>query len=398
MAQPSDILTPDGAPEELDALFERALAGELKPAEAEILARAGFSTERIAEIKAGFPPAIVSARALGEWIGCVHTRIADLEGRPRRDVGQSPSSDISASQAVSEKPTSRKVGRTRRTAYAKQEVIAGITLRGGSVFGTRFRRIGLAVVVGGVAICSLWFARMHSSVLTRVYQTASGQQSVIRLADGSVIQLAPMTTATVAYHTIDLDGEALFTIGPRATRPVIVRTRNAIVRVLGTQFLVRQYPNEVLSRIVVEKGRVTVASRHAFRVSHLSAVVSAKMVAQVDDSGNTVTQVMTAGDVAALTHGRLVFDGAPVRDIAIELSRQYGVNVRVTDSVLANRRMTMRVSVAEQPLSQVLGIICEIQAAHIAQVGDAWMLMPGPDARQTFRRTPFPQPEQQYGK
>lgn len=121
-----------------------------------------------------------------------------------------------------------------------------------------------------LAACAL--IAMVSSVAYRVivpsdtftYATATGDQLVVKLVDGSVLNLNTHSKAQVHFteheRTIRLlQGEALFTVAHDATRPFRVSTDTTVVEAIGTQFNV--YRTQEGTRVTVVEGTVRVEPR-----------------------------------------------------------------------------------------------------------------------------------------
>jgi ferric-dicitrate binding protein FerR (iron transport regulator) len=267
------------------------------------------------------------------------------------------------------------------------------------------RRIALFSLITAILAIPVgtWLVRSHRTpppVLQ--YYTAPGQRATVRLAHGSTMILAPSTMVTAAPSGIAVTGEAYFMISPNSTHPFVVRTQNAEVRVLGTRFAVRQYPSERTSRIIVDDGKVALRPQWNRRVP---IVLTSRMMAQVADSGVAVQRGIATRDYTSWTHGMLIFDKVALQDVVTELVRAYGADIRVIDTVLAKQRMTLEISVSEQPLTQILDLISEASGAHYSHDGPAYILSSGRRATQTPQAPPsymqrhrFPQPEKQYGK
>jgi len=236
---------------------------------------------------------------------------------------------------------------------------------------------------------------------SRRYQTHAGQTATVTLADGSTMTVGPATTVTVTPSSLDVDGEAYFVVVPRANRPFVVRTSNAVVRVLGTRFGVRQYAGESHGNVVVEDGRVALGSGRQKSVD-LRVVLAAGMAAQLSDTGITVQDSVVVQNYVGWTQGDLVFDRVPLREVAAELSRAYGVRIRVADSSLAREKVSVEVKVHRWPLTQVLDAIGAMLHAHVVQAQDTLTLSPGRAAAQDTggqpQRNRTPQLEKAYGR
>jgi len=273
--------------------------------------------------------------------------------------------------------------------------------------GRRVQPTTAAIVVIILGLVGATIYRAHATrqdvVTTRSYATTAGQQAVVHLVDGSQITLAPGTTVRTTESSVThaiavaVDGEALFQVVHRSHVPFTVRTRNAMTRVLGTEFLVRQYATDRVARVVVAEGRISLASvRHQDSVA---AVMGAHTMATVDDSGRIdVTPGVSTDDYTAWTTGQLVFRQAPARQIVADLSRAYGVDLRVTDSVLAQHTLSWSVPVTRVTLAGVLEALTAALDAHVVQSGNTITIVPGrvTPARPRTRDVP-PMQEHTYG-
>jgi ferric-dicitrate binding protein FerR (iron transport regulator) len=262
--------------------------------------------------------------------------------------------------------------------------------------------VGVALVVLGVGLAQFFAHSVAPSAVVQRYHTGAAQRATVRLADGSQLMLAPATSVIVQPAGIDVVGEVYFSITPHASRPVTVRTANAVMRVLGTSFVVRHYGDEPRTRVVVENGRVAVQSRQGTRTTAAPMVLSARMLAQIVDSGVTVLSSVEMREYVEWTRGTLVFNRVTLGSVVTELARAYGADIRVTDTTLAKHLMRMDVTVADDLLSDVLADLCEVTSSHVIRVGQAYVLVPGRSPTQLPRRAPvrrlLPQSEHSYGR
>lgn len=186
-------------------------------------------------------------------------------------------------------------------------------------------------------------------------------------------------------------GEASFTLVPHSAKPFVVQTQNALVQVLGTSFTVRQYPGEHTSQVVVEEGRVAV--RRVHDRDDPPTVLSARMMAQVRDSGVAIQSSIALRDYTSWKDGTLVFNRMVLRDVVAELGRAYGADIRIADSTLANQPLILEVSVTQQPLTQVLDFVSMAMHLQYRRAGNAYILSAG---RGASRDTSRPQRDQQH--
>jgi ferric-dicitrate binding protein FerR (iron transport regulator) len=243
------------------------------------------------------------------------------------------------------------------------------------------------------------------AVLTHTYATVAGQTATVLLQDGSSVTLGPATSlhlstgdrqrATVATVV----GEAFFVIAHHSAAPLLVRTGMVEAQVLGTSFGVRQYRDESSAHIAVTEGRVAIRGRRDGVMVGTSTVLTMHALAQIDDSGQVRLLPETAVDeYTGWTAGRLVFHGAPLRNVIADLARTYGADIRVTDSLLAKQPVTLTASVSVDPLPAVLDFLARAADAHWERVHGTLLLMPGRAASTIPLPSHFPTLEKHYGR
>jgi transmembrane sensor len=228
-----------------------------------------------------------------------------------------------------------------------------------------FVRIAAVVVllIGAVAGLSSLATRevdaLRPSPLEEI-ATAPGQRATVRLVDGTRVLLnvdskLRFTTGFAAdQREVYLEGEAFFTVSRDEARPFLVRTGDAIVQVLGTEFDVRAYPGEDEVRVLVTEGLVSVRPREAavldtvvLRAGHQGRVARGRL-------GVIRSHSDAAFDLAWMD-GRLVFRDAPIQEVAAELSRWYRLNVEL--AVPPERVDRLNASFGDEPLGEILNSI-----------------------------------------
>jgi len=210
---------------------------------------------------------------------------------------------------------------------------------------------GGAAVAVGIAALSTWHVLRQ-----RTYVTDVGEQRLITLDDGSVVELNAKTKLSVrltrASRDIDLlEGQALFHVAKDPRRPFVVHSDDTRVRVIGTQFDVYKKSSGATIVTVVE-GRVTVSanslatsppgaaagttpSPNTTAVSDgvpLGAgeqmIVTARMASHIRNKPSDVTAV------TAWTQHQIVFQGTPLRDVVEEFNRYNRRQLVISDPEL----------------------------------------------------------------
>lgn len=204
----------------------------------------------------------------------------------------------------------------------------------------------------------------------RTYATGIGQRDSVDLPDGSRVVLGPKSRLVVASgygdpnREVELTGEGYFEVKHDDAHTFTVRAGTATIRDVGTAFTVRTDDADRV-RVAVSEGAVLLDGATAGRgvVLHQGDVG----VVQGTSHAQAARGRATSEDVA-WTSGRLVFREAPISEVAAELRRWYGVELRVTDSTLATQHLTT--SFAGDSLDNVLKVIGLALGATIERHGD----------------------------
>jgi transmembrane sensor len=154
-----------------------------------------------------------------------------------------------------------------------------------------------------------------------------GQWSVI-LPDGTKVFLD--ATSSIKYPTkfigkernVDITGQAYFEVARNAKMPFQVRTKNQIVKVLGTHFNINVYPDEPLSAVTLLEGSVKISS--GVKSALLKPGQQAVMPKGTD---NISVKKVDAENFIAWKTGRFYFSSADIQTVMRQLSRWYDVEV-----------------------------------------------------------------------
>lgn len=188
--------------------------------------------------------------------------------------------------------------------------------------------------------------------------TRAGSKTTLRLPDSSVVWLN--AGSRISYNKdfgrtnrqITLSGEAFFDVR-KTNLPFVIHTNDIKIKVLGTAFNVKSYPNEKtitsLIRGAVEvtlnnrpgekyvlkpKEKLVIANSNIARQASATNKESLVMVAQMypnEDSLYTET---------SWVDNKLLFQDESFQDLAIEMERWYGVRIFFKDESVARQRLS----------------------------------------------------------
>ncbi len=210
----------------------------------------------------------------------------------------------------------------------------------------------LVLCVGG---SYYWMsARKAVQASENIVGTEKGSRSKLTLPDGSRVWLNGDSRITYGAsfgkndRELTLIGEAYFDVAKDPSRPMIIKTATVTIRVLGTAFNVRAYPDEKTTATTLVQGKVQVSVNHKEQLSYVLSP-DEKLIVQ-NESGlpesdseqqrkvETVLENITKIKIvrtdsipseAQWTRNKLVFVNQPLHEVANILSRWYGVSVIV---------------------------------------------------------------------
>jgi transmembrane sensor len=279
-------------------------------------------------------------------------RVWSLVGEKAREVAPPPP----LSGIVAEAERRRARARSRRL--------------GGTVLRSSWARYGLAAAAAAILVLAAVarFGAPGGSRLSPLRSSTSGSVVTMSLSDGSVVRLGAASRlgfpASRSRREVSLDGKAFFAVATGAA-PFVVRTAAGRVTVHGTRFEVSTVADE--TRVVVVEGTVVVDGGGGH------AAVPAGHVAWV--SPTNPPRVVARDDVWPLLDwagGILIFEATPLRQVAAEIGRRFHVDVSVSGSDLAARRVTAWFE--DEPLEEVVSSVCMVAGVRCV-VSDRGVIM-----------------------
>lgn len=210
----------------------------------------------------------------------------------------------------------------------------------------------LAVIgLSALLVCRTYLQRTSSQWLS---QTAPyGRQYSVRLPDGTLVDLNagstlhyPASFDADSLRRIRLEGEAFFRVVPDSRHPFVVEARDLHIRVLGTTFNVKDYPDDQMAAIALHTGKVRVEGLRA----HPPVELAPGQQLTLDKNRRALT-IGTAGDSDAWTRGEPAFDDAPLADILAALERRHAIRIDATLPPHDPERYTIRFARDDTPES-----------------------------------------------
>jgi transmembrane sensor len=224
--------------------------------------------------------------------------------------------------------------------------------------------------IGGVAaamlvVISIYFfqtgrkepiSRLLSPTTEIAQVISSGQKprKTVVLPDGTMITLAKGSSIewrakfNVERREIWLKGEAFFDVKHDASKPFTVHTEFDDVRVLGTTFNIKAYPNAKEMETFLIKGSVRVNSKQ-YEGYYVVLKPNQKLVsnksADVVSDGNPAAHFKVKSTAPGLSStelkwvkNRLDIEDQPLSEIVLKLRSWYGIDIIIEDESVKNYR------------------------------------------------------------
>jgi ferric-dicitrate binding protein FerR (iron transport regulator) len=220
---------------------------------------------------------------------------------------------------------------------------------------------GVAATIALLITAGVYYYTSQHEPLVAKY-TSKGEKSTFMLDDGTRVTLNADSKLEYAANfpqdsrEVYLTGEAFFDVHSNAHKPFIIHTNKMDIRVLGTAFNVKSYPNETSTEATLLKGaiEVTVADNPSEKI-----VLKPSQKIVVDNYDSTKKKSVSLKDVVpALTtmtyfqqrdtmimetswlQNKLVFQDEDFGTLARRMERWYNISIRFNKTDMKQLRFT----------------------------------------------------------
>jgi transmembrane sensor len=197
-----------------------------------------------------------------------------------------------------------------------------------------FGRGAIAAGVAGIAALVGFGTWRASEGPLQVYRTAVGETRAITLADGSHIRMDAASTLSVRLgwftRKVDMgDAEATFDVAKNPNRPFEIAVRDQKVRVVGTEFNIRNYDSVV--NVTVRRGIVAIY-QPTLSSEPIARLTPGWAMRHTVGSTQSVRDQVDPDQAFAWTQGRLVCDHQRLSEIVAYLNRRYADPIQIPRS------------------------------------------------------------------
>lgn len=209
---------------------------------------------------------------------------------------------------------------------------------------SRIHAWSIAASIAFIAVVSSIFmtTQFWQEPVSASYTASDVEQRIITLTDGSVVHLNKNSKVEILQsfgdetREIRLDGEAFFDVIENPDRPFIIHVGEAVVRVLGTSFSVKQGEDIM---VAVKEGLVSF--RHKDLHERSAARLNAGQLGLLSKDGHDIKVKQTnVENYVSWMNGYLRFDSMPFEEVLNQLEQLYGVKHELQDSSISTIKLS----------------------------------------------------------
>jgi ferric-dicitrate binding protein FerR (iron transport regulator) len=245
-----------------------------------------------------------------------------------------------------------------------------------------------AAALAAVVVFIMFFTGTETAATIKTAKTPSevstknGSRSKITLPDGTQVWLNGNSRLFYdnenfgkTIREVSLTGEAYFDVVKNATKPFVIHTAEINIKVLGTAFNVKAYPEDKQTETSLIRGSVEVTIKNRpnnkiilspdekLVVDNSSAYILQPAAAQKTEKEEVPQPQVSVNKLVyspidsivaetAWVNNRLVFRDESFEEMAVKMQRWYNIEIEITDPKLAKQRIT--VTFVNETITQAL--------------------------------------------
>jgi len=251
-----------------------------------------------------------------------------------------------------------------------------------------FLKAAAVFVIGFIfswILFSTYQAKTDTSSVFNTIETPKGSNSVIILPDGSKITLNAQSTLRYPEkfsndsREVYLEGEAFFEITKDKKRQFLVKTPEIMVKVFGTSFNIKNYPDENIVETTLVEGSISLYKTNAqgdatgkeikmepdqqvilYKPKVENEPVISKNEKDEQQSKTTKPKLMLAKKIDTKRYiswkdGELIIKSEPLEKLAHTLERRYDVKIHFEEEEIKGYRFTGIIK--DETIEQVMAAI-----------------------------------------
>lgn len=228
-----------------------------------------------------------------------------------------------------------------------------------------YQKVAAIILLPALAV-SIYFTVNHFNSEPTYFQTtaARGQKSQLVLPDGTKVwlnsdsQLKYPDNFGKRNRTVQLQGEAYFEVTSDAKNPFVVSAGEAKIKVLGTKFNLKAYPDEKQIETTLLEGRVelTIQPGNKSISAKTIKMKPGELLIFKKEKNELQYGNFESEEILAWTNNQLIFRNDSFENLVRKIERWYDVDIVYDEASLNNQRLTVELYQGEL-LYRLLDII-----------------------------------------
>ena len=219
--------------------------------------------------------------------------------------------------------------------------------------------------------------RVEQQFAKVIMEAPYGSQLDLTLPDGTTVRLNSCSRLSYSqgYGIVDreltLSGEGYFKVHHSGKLPFIIKAKGLVLQDIGTEFNIRDYKEDEQASVNLFHGSVEI-----YNDVHPSKPIRMAPGECMTLNKRTGKVLRTKNDAdmnSAQAMNDLNFINMRIDDIAKQLSRSYGINIEVVDSV-RNRRFYGFFNRKEDTLNKILEVMSGTDLVRYKRVKDKYII------------------------
>ncbi|MEQ8556041.1 MAG: DUF4974 domain-containing protein [Cyclobacteriaceae bacterium] len=209
-----------------------------------------------------------------------------------------------------------------------------------------------AILLMGLISYGVWYTywvsdKSEISVNDTVHmekEAPAGRKVTFQLPDGTSVKLNSSSHLTYLEDPntherhVNLIGEAFFDVARDVNRPFVIHAKTLKIKVLGTSFNVKAFPEEINSVVAVTSGKVAVSDNELRFDSR--DLLPGQMLSYSEISGKAMLSDFQIDEQIGWKENILFFREKSFDEVINQLGRWYGVTFHVDKSFGLNKKIT----------------------------------------------------------
>ncbi|MCZ4242597.1 FecR family protein [Pedobacter punctiformis] len=284
--------------------------------------------------------------------------------------------------SANKKPVSAELANFKQQFYKRASTVADVPEmyvdKGGRLKVLKYAFLALIILAGSIFFLSktqIFNQKEIAGTQTAgIFKTERAQRKKVVLEDGTSILLNADSKITlrkgfnIKTRELDLSGEAYFEVAHNAAVPFIVHTGKMNIKVLGTVFNVKAYPNERKTEAALISGKIEASfnnqnsQKFVLKPSEKITVLDNILLKTNQNQSSVKPDEVFVGNLSLNSKNAVVetvwinngfeINNESFAELQQKLEREYGVELVFKDKEVMNYKFTA--TLKDEPVTEVL--------------------------------------------